>query len=150
MLFFLNWPTKDWVNWRDFQNFSFSIIEVIEKRQKWQFFGSEWQISINVEDQIRLWRLYFWAWINRRGDTAIRYFRVRKKHQDVLRRPVKVVGREFCSNLDSLWFEFSRNFCQRAVCIRCQKAQRADAPRTRSSATFANEPYVFGAKKAQW
>ena len=76
MLFFLNWPTKDWVNWRDFQNFSFSIIEVIEKRQKWQFFGSEWQISINVEDQIRLWRLYFWAWINRRGDTAIRYFRV--------------------------------------------------------------------------
>ena len=74
--FFQNWPTQSWVNWRNFLNSPFSIIEIIEKKEKWQFFGSEWQISIIVEDQIRLWRLYFCAWINRRGDTAIRYFRV--------------------------------------------------------------------------
>ena len=74
--FFHNWPKKGWVEWWNLPNFPFSIIEIVEKKDKWQFFASEWQISIIVEDQIRLWRLYFCAWINRRGDTAIRYFRV--------------------------------------------------------------------------
>ena len=74
--FFPNLPTQSWVNWRNFPNSPFSIIEISEKKEKWQFFGSEWQISIIVEDQIRLWRLYFCTWINRRGDTAIGYFRV--------------------------------------------------------------------------
>ena len=74
--FFHNWPNKGSVDWWNLPNFPFSIIEIIEIKEKWQFFASEWQISIIVEDQIRLWRLYFCAWINRRGDTAIRYFRV--------------------------------------------------------------------------
>ena len=74
--FFHNWPNNGWVDWWNLPNFPFSIIEIIENKEKWQFFASKWQISIIVEDQIRLWRLYFCAWINRRGDTTIGYFRV--------------------------------------------------------------------------
>ena len=75
----------DWF-WFTLIHFGLKLIEFAEfflfqslfvrKERKMTIFYSGWQITIIVEDQIRPWRLYFCPQINRRGDTAIRYFRV--------------------------------------------------------------------------